>query len=239
MAHSSSEACVAIIPARGGSKGIPLKNLQEVNGRSLVARAVLSAQASGCFSNVYVSTDLRAIANEASSVGAEVLWRNSALSNDEASTESVLLHHLQVELQDISETFALIQCTSPFIGSNALTQGLSTLASGFQSVFSGIEDHVFRWELGPGGDYIPFGHTRAARPRRQDLPKRVTETGAFYFANTLLFLEEKSRFCGRVGAVLVDRVDAIEIDSPADLDLARQLSRAWDEKEQQNANWKH
>jgi CMP-N-acetylneuraminic acid synthetase len=85
---------IALIPARGGSKGIPAKNLQTVNGRTLVARSISSAIQSNCFAQVYVSTDDHSIAEEAEKSGATVFMRPAELARDESSSESVLVHHL-------------------------------------------------------------------------------------------------------------------------------------------------
>ena len=95
---TASSGALAVIPARGGSKGIPGKNLQKVGGLSLVARSVQAAFASRGVDRVVVSTDDDAIAEEARSHGAEVVRRPVAIAGDTASSESALLHALDLSL---------------------------------------------------------------------------------------------------------------------------------------------
>lgn len=227
---------VAIIPARGGSKGIPFKNLALVNEISLIRRAVTSALAAGCFESVFVSTDDPKIGDEARNSGATVMWRPDFLASDEASTESVLLHHFEADFSRMPPGFALIQCTSPFLRRASLQRGAELLHEGFNSVFSAHEDHSFRWSINADRSCKPVGHSRLVRPRRQDLEPTVVETGGFYFAETQKFLEERTRFCGTVGFVAVDKIEALEIDTLEDLAMARQLSAEWDRSSGKNTD---
>jgi N-acylneuraminate cytidylyltransferase len=115
--------CLAIIPARGGSKGLPRKNLKKVGGVPLVARSVRSALAASAITRTVVSTDDEEIANVAREAGAEVIMRPNSISGDEASTEPALLHVL--ETLDTDEGYhpdltCFIQCTSPLTTSGDL-----------------------------------------------------------------------------------------------------------------------
>ena len=107
---------VAILLARGGSKGIPGKNLKQVGGLSLVARSVLAARAARSVEAVYVSTDDAAIAQEAARFGARIIHRPADLADDAATSESGWLHALRIireQMPDVSR-LVLLQCTSPF-----------------------------------------------------------------------------------------------------------------------------
>jgi N-acylneuraminate cytidylyltransferase len=222
---------VAVILARGGSKGIPLKNLQEVNSKPLISRAVENALRSECFTTVYVSTDHEAIAHEARMSGATVLWRPEELAVDSSGSEEVLVHHLSNELDAGLETVCMVQCTSPFIGPKALQSAKKLLGDGsLDSVFSGRIDHTFRWVPIGGNTWAPVDHSKLSRPRRQDLPLSVIETGAFYYFRVSSFLQERNRFCGNTGVVLVDGVECLEIDEFDDLRTANQLAPLWDKK---------
>ena len=222
---------VAVILARGGSKGIPLKNLQEVNGKPLISRAVENALNSKCFSRVYVSTDQEAIAREAQISGATVLWRPEELALDSTGSEEVLVHHLLNELHTGVAIVCMIQCTSPFIGRDALQSAKKLLEGGaLDSVFSARTDHTFRWAPTGGDTWGPVDHAKLYRPRRQDLSPSVIETGAFYYFRVSSFLQEKNRFCGNTGVVLVDGVECLEIDEFDDLRTANQLAPLWDKK---------
>lgn len=213
---------VAIIPARGGSKGIIDKNLQSVRGVPLVVRAIRSCQDAFTIERVYVSTDSERIAQVADSHGARVIRRPRELATDQSSSEDALLHALD-NIPDAT-TIAFIQATSPFIGFRDLDRAVKLVDSGdYDVVFSGVEHHSFRWEETEDG-WQPVGHSMAHRPRRQDLPPTVIETGAFYVFTREGFLSAKSRFHGRVGVVEVSSRDAFEIDTPEDLQLAREIS---------------
>ena len=213
---------VAIIPARGGSKGIIDKNLQSVRGVPLVVRAIRSCRDSFSIDRVYVSTDSERIAHVAESHGARVIRRPRELATDTSSSEDALIHALE-EIPDAT-TVAFIQATSPFIGFRDLDKAVKMVEGGeFDVVFSGVDHHSFRWEKTDDG-WQPAGHSMASRPRRQDLPPTVIETGAFYVFQRDAFLAAKSRFHGRVGVVEVSRRDALEIDSADDLQIARELA---------------
>jgi len=213
---------VAIIPARGGSKGITDKNLQPVGGISLIARAIHSALASPAIDEVYVSTDSDRIAEASRAAGAGVITRPDDISGDTASSESAILHAI-TELPD-AEIVVFIQATSPFIEPTDLTKACDMVTSGkFDMAFSGVEDHGFRWEENDGA-FSPIGHEASSRPRRQDLPHRILETGGFYVFRASGIVESGSRFHGRIGVVEVARHNAMEIDSYDDLELARRIA---------------
>ena len=215
---------VAIIPARGGSKGITDKNLQPVGGIPLVTRAIKAAQAADGIDEVYVSTDSDRIAEAAQAAGAGVIARPADLSGDTASSESAILHAIG-ELPD-AEIVVFIQATSPFINPKDLSTACVMVASGeFDVAFSGVEDHGFRWEESDGA-FQPIGHEASSRPRRQDLPHRILETGAFYVFRAEGIRDSGSRFHGRIGVVEVATRNAMEIDSHDELELARIIASA-------------
>jgi YrbI family 3-deoxy-D-manno-octulosonate 8-phosphate phosphatase len=213
---------VAIIPARGGSKGIIDKNLQSVRGVPLVVRAIRSCLDAFTIDRVYVSTDSERIAQVAESHGARVIRRPRELATDTSSSEEALVHALE-EIPDAT-TVAFVQATSPFIGFRDLDKAVKMVTAGdWDVVFSGVENHSFRWEK-TDDRWHPVGHSMDSRPRRQDLPPTVIETGAFYVFTRDGFLASRSRFHGRVGVVEVPHRDALEIDTPEDLQMARELA---------------
>ena len=117
---------LAIIPARGGSKGVPGKNLRRVGGRSLVERAVDACRAARLVEAVYVSTDDAEIAASAEAAGAKVIMRPAELCSDTASSESALLHALDqlIMVGEEPEVLVFVQCTSPFIAPDDLDRGV-------------------------------------------------------------------------------------------------------------------
>lgn len=214
---------VAIIPARGGSKGIKDKNMQEVGGVSLVGRAIRSAKLAQKIQEVYVSTDSPMIAEEAIRWGAKTIVRPSDLSTDESSSESAI-EHAMGQIGEAS-IIVFIQCTSPFIKSTELDRAVEMIESGkYDSVFSAVEDYGFRWQEKDDG-LEPLGHNIEKRPRRQELPNRFLETGAFYVFLSNAFMEAGSRFSGRVGHISVEKGFNIDVDDLEDLNRARTISK--------------
>ncbi|WP_234698349.1 acylneuraminate cytidylyltransferase family protein [Lacisediminihabitans changchengi] len=214
---------VAVIPARGGSKGVPGKNLRTVGGVALVARAVASARASRFVDRVIVSTDDPFIGAVATDAGAEVFGRPAALATDHATSESALLHVLD-ELPTDPDVLVFIQATSPFIDVDALDEAIDRVLNGGEDVvFSAIESHAFLWRLAPGGAR-GVNHDAAFRQRRQDRTPEYRETGAFYVMRAGGFRQNSFRFFGRVGVALVDERTAIEIDTEDELALADSMA---------------
>ena len=208
-----------MIPARGGSKGIPRKNLQPVGGVPLVVRAIRAAQAASGVDRVVVSTDDDEIAAVAISAGATVVHRPADLSGDTASSESALLHALD-ELGTGVEVLVFIQPTSPFIDHDALDAAIERVRDGEEDVvFSAFETYAFLW----AADGTGVNHDAATRPRRQDREPHFQETGAFYVLNAAGFRAAGHRFFGRVGIAVTAEQSAIEIDSIEQLELAKAI----------------
>ena len=217
---------VAVIPARGGSKGVPRKNVRRVGGVPLVARAIAAARATASVERVFVSTDDQEIAAVAQEWGAHVIARPAELADDEASSESVLLHALDA-LEDqgiIPEVLVFLQATSPFIDPRDIDVAIDLVAANeHDCVFSAIETYGFVWAADAG---IASGvnHDPSVRPRRQDREPHYLETGAFYVMDAAGFRDARHRFFGRVGLVEVAERTAIEIDSEEQLALAQAIA---------------
>ncbi len=216
----------AVIPARGGSKQVPRKNLMPVGGVPLVARAIATALATEGIDRVVVSTDDSEIAELAREHGAQVVDRPRALASDTASSESALLHALD-ELGDV-EVLVFLQATSPFIDPVELATAVARVRSGEQDVvFSAFETYAFLWQQTPSGA-VGVNHDLSVRPRRQDREPHYQETGAFYVLNAAGFREAKHRFFGRVGIQEVAERAALEIDTLEQAELAQTIARLVD-----------
>jgi len=224
---------VAVIPARGGSKGVPGKNLRPVGGVPLVARAVRACLAAAAVDLVVVSTDDDGIAEVARAAGARVVRRPDALAGDTASSESALLHALDVLAADAEpvhpEVLVFVQCTSPFLDPADLTAGVALVASGAaDAAFAAVETYEFLWRGASAADGTVFvggvNHDAAQRPRRQDRSPDWRETGAFYVMDVAGFRRAGHRFFGRTAAVAVPEHSALEIDSPVELAMAEALA---------------
>ena len=210
---------IAVIPARGGSKGVSGKNLRRVGGVPLIARAVGSAVAAALIDTVYVTTDDPAIAATARAAGAGVVDRPDDISGDTASSEAALLHALGV-IGGRPQVVVFIQATSPFIDPDDLDAAIRRVLEGESDVvFAARSTHVFLWRDGEAGA-AGVNHDASFRLRRQDSEPQYQETGAFYVMRTAGFVEAKFRFFGRVGIGIVPDLTAMEIDTEDDLALA-------------------
>lgn len=220
VSNTNQPQVLAIIPARGGSKGIELKNLRRIHGKSLLGRAIESAQAAASVSDVVVSTDHPGIKAEALAYGARVVDRPAEIAGDTATSESVLVHVLERE-PDLPQATVFIQCTSPFIDPTDLDAAVNRVLRGELDVsFAAVADHGFHWSLDAAGLAQAVGHDMSVRPRRQDREPRFRETGAFYAMDSKGFLAANHRFFGRVAVHQVPAEHGIDIDTEADLLLA-------------------
>ena len=219
-----NNSAIAIIPARGGSKGIPNKNLQTVGGITLLARTVSACLKSDSITAVYVSTDSDEIAAVALKSGAQVIRRPADISGDTASSESALLH----ALNEIEKTSSLpsnvlfAQCTSPFI-SHTDIDGILQLLKDHDSALTVTHNHAFIWRRDNSGNAIGINHDSAIRLPRQQLDPEFKETGALYAMNIDRFRKSGHRFFGRIGMYEVPVDRSMEIDDPEDLRLANTL----------------
>ena len=219
-----TNSAIAIIPARGGSKGIPNKNLQTVGGVTLLTRTISACLKSDSISTVYVSTDSEDIAAVALHNGAQVIRRPAVISGDTASSESALLH----ALNEIEKTSSLpnnvlfAQCTSPFITHTDI-DGILELLKDHDSALTVTHNHAFIWRRDNTGNAIGINHDSAIRLPRQQLDPEYKETGALYAMNIDQFRKCGHRFFGRIGMYEVPVDRSLEIDEPEDLRLANTL----------------
>lgn len=218
---------VCVILARGGSKGVPGKNLRHVGGVSLIGRSVRAARAATSVTAVYVSTDDAAIAAEARLYGARIVDRPVELSGDGASSESGWLHALECAQADFPALTRLVflQCTSPFTTGADIEACLAAMeGQGADCALSVLEDHGFLWGLDADGFGTGLNHDETRqRKRRQDLPPQYLESGAIYCVDAAAFQRTGQRFCGKVALCPVDH-PALEIDTPQDLELCARIA---------------
>jgi YrbI family 3-deoxy-D-manno-octulosonate 8-phosphate phosphatase len=216
----NSGPVVAVIPARGGSKGVPGKNVAAVGGVPLVARAVRAARGAARVDRVLVSTDDPLIAEAARAAGAQIVTRPDRIAGDAASSESAVLHALDTAAPH-AQVAVLVQCTSPFVTAADIDGVATVVADGrADSALTVGRSHGFLWR--PDGSGI--NHDPTARQRRQDRPAELLETGAAYAMRVDGLRRTGHRFFGRVLPVEVDPARTLEIDAPADLERARLLA---------------
>ncbi|MCZ4088852.1 acylneuraminate cytidylyltransferase family protein [Sinorhizobium psoraleae] len=200
---------IAVIPARGGSVGLPGKNVKPLNGVPLVGRAVLAAVGSKLVSQCYVSSDAHEILDVAASFGATGITRPAEISGPTASSESALIHALEeVERTTgkLPDILVFLQCTSPFTTAEHIDAVVSKLMEEqAASAFSAVEDHGFIWQIAEDGSAAGITHDHnKPRQRRQDMTPRYRETGAIYAMRVADFMARGNRFCGKTVLVPID-----------------------------------
>ncbi len=219
---------IAIIPARGGSVGLPGKNIKPLNGTPLVVRTIRAALGARSISGVFVSSDDVRILSEAQRAGATPVTRPEELSGSSASSESALLHVLgTLDASSRGDVVVFLQCTSPFTTSEDIDRVVSAIVDGCaDSAFSAVDDHGFIWEVGSDGAARGITHDETKpRQRRQDMAPRYRENGAVYAMRTDGFIASGNRFFGHTKLVPVD-APPIEIDTPEDWAVAEAFAFA-------------
>lgn len=220
---------VAIIPARGGSKGIPGKNTRPLGGVPLVVRSVNAAKACELITRVVVSTDAPEIADLSRKAGADVVERPLDISGDMASSEAAILHaleHLRTAEAYVPDIIVFLQCTSP------LTTG-ADITGTLQAMFDQQADtalavapfHYFLWETTQEGAAVGINHDKSIRLLRQQRTPQYRETGSVYVMKAEGFLKYRHRFFGKTALHVLPESSCWEIDEPVDLTIAAELLR--------------
>jgi len=223
--------CIALIPARGGSKGIPNKNLAEVDGKSLVTRAINSAVQSGVVDFVVVSSDNQTILDEATKAGAVAINRPANLASDSAAIEDAITHALQIFSKDhqVPATLVLLQPTSPLRQASTISDAVRIFAeNGSTGSVYGVteaEHHPYKSFIATGSTLHPVRNIEDLSSSRQELPKAYRQSGSIYVVGVQDFLALKSLYVRPVRWIEVSREEAIDVDTPADLEAVRQAAR--------------
>ncbi len=219
---SPSFSVLGVIPARGGSKGIPRKNLRLLDGRPLLSYTVEAALQATSLAAVVVSTEDDEIAQLAERLGSHVVRRPPELAGDSVPTEPVLIHALaaaETQLTSHFDAVALLQCTSPLRSSRTIDECVSRVREGADSVLTVCADHSFLWLVEDGRPNSMYDYRQ--RPRRQDLiGRQYRENGAVYVTRRSILLAERNRLGGRIEIVEMNANDSIDIDALEDLTLA-------------------
>jgi len=217
---------LAIIPARGGSKGIPNKNIQNVGGIPLVVRTINAALKSKLINKIIVSTDDNKIADIAIDNGVEVIKRPSKISGDTASSELALLDTLiQIKNRDnyVPEIIVFLQCTSPFTELDDIDGTINALVSSdADCALTVTKFNHFLWKYDKNkGSLIGVNHDgKKQRKCRQELSTQYLETGSVYVMKTKEFIKYKKRFFGRIAYHVIPKHRVFEIDEPVDLTIS-------------------
>ncbi|MCK4791558.1 MAG: pseudaminic acid cytidylyltransferase [Desulfobacteraceae bacterium] len=228
---------VAIIPARGGSKRIPGKNIKNFAGKPIITYSIEAAKASGIFDRIIVSTDSEDITDVARSAGAEVPFaRPSELSDDHTPTAPVLEHALSwLESEGCSVKYlCCIYPTAPFVRSEDLIKGYKLLVeSNVSSVFSvtKFEFTIFRGLKINDEGFIEMFWPEHELTRSQDLPQAYHDAGQFYWLDSEKFLGYKRLYAKDAKPIILPRVLVQDIDTPEDWEIAEIMYQMCKEKE--------
>jgi len=223
---------IAIIPARGGSKRIPRKNIRDFLGMPMIAYSIKTAQESGCFDKIIVSTDDEEIAEIARHWGAETpFMRPAHLSDDTAGTIPVIQHAIDwLRVASLDPQFVCcIYATAPFLLANDLKQGLSQLESGhFDFSFSAA---AFAAPVQRGFKLTSDGGVTMTQPecfnmRSQDLEPIYHDAGQFYWGRTEAWITVDNRFNSRSAAIVLPKHRVQDIDDLEDWQRAELLFEA-------------
>jgi N-acylneuraminate cytidylyltransferase len=221
---------VAIIPARGGSRGIPRKNVVDFCGRPLVAWSVLQALSASRISGTYVSSDSREILDVAVAFGAKPIERPASLAGDRASSESAWRHALdEIEATDGPVDLIVgMQPTSPVREASDLDAALEQFErEDCDSMLSCCELADFFLWANPGDGPRGINHDYQHRKLRQVIDTHYLENGSFYIFKPKLLRDTDNRLGGRIGLFVMPKYKSWQIDDVSDLALLGAIMRGY------------
>lgn len=217
---------VAIIPARGGSKGVPRKNVLPLAGKPLIAHMIDAARTASMVSRVVVSTDDDEIADVAVQFGADVVRRPAAIAGDLSRSEDALIHAIDSLFQ--TENYApdilvMLQCTSPLTAPEDIDGTIKKMIDhGADTALAVTDFHYFLWHEGPDGEALAVNHDKSVRLMRQERTPEYLETGAVYAMDVAGFRAARHRFFGRTVIHHTPPQRRLEIDDPEDFRVAEE-----------------
>jgi N-acylneuraminate cytidylyltransferase/CMP-N,N'-diacetyllegionaminic acid synthase len=223
---------LGIVPARGGSKGIPRKNLADVCGRPLIAYSIETGRqllVSGTLTRCIVSTDDDEIAAYARALGADVPFiRPAAAATDTAKALDYVLHALDyLESRDgIYDAVMLLQPTSPIRNSEAIATAVRNFeVSSANSLISCYREEYINelvmYDLNPDGRLMPRNPLHNKGVRRQEHASALVRNGALYITRTSYLREAGALVCDNPALLEMSKHDSIDVDTPEDLILLR------------------
>lgn len=229
---------LSVIPARGGSKGIPRKNVRLLNGKPLIAHTIEQALKTPSVNRVVISTDDAEIGAVSQKYGAEVVWRPAEISGDFASSEAALLHVLEYLEQNegyCPDLTVFLQCTAPLTLAEDIESTIrALLREHADTALAVVPFHYFIWRENGTGDAVGINHDKKRRLLRQQREPEYLEAGAVYVMNTALFRETKHRFFGKTALYVMPADRRLEIDDPVDFRVAEVLLRERQQQERIN-----
>lgn len=217
---------ICIIPARSGSKRLKHKNIKKFHGKPIISYAIKTAQSSGLFSKIIVSTDSKKISNIAKKYGAEVPFlRSKKLSDDFTSTAEVLIDCINKISSKKTDYHFCLYPTAALISKEDLIKAYKKIKKRKASMLIAITD----FETSPyralklSNSKINFYFKKYAKYRTQDIPKLYRDSGSFYIFKTTSFLKDKGKLNNKSSYYHLDRNKAVDIDNIKDFKLAEMM----------------
>lgn len=216
---------LTIIPARGGSKGLPRKNVLPIMGKPLIAWSIEHSLSSVHVDRTIVSTDNKEIKTVANNFGAETPFtRPAALSGDNASTEEAVIHCLEwlaAHENYIPDAVILLQCTSPYRMDRSIDRAIEQFeGSKVDSLLGVTEFNHFLWQIPNGVATALYDFNN--RPRRQDIARenfKFKENGSIYITKTNIYHQNRNRLGGKIGLFEMTEQESLEIDTESDFKI--------------------
>jgi CMP-N,N'-diacetyllegionaminic acid synthase len=218
---------VALITARGGSKGIPRKNVRDVGGKPLIAWSIEAGLNAKSIDRVIVTSDDDEILSVAKSFGAETIRRPAELATDTASSASAMIHALQasgIDKEDLTNHFTmLLQPTSPLRSTTHIDEAVHLLLEGGGDALTSVrevDNKYLKAFISNKEGYLTAAAANSAFPNtaRQLLPKLFMPNGAIYIVTTSDFLANSLFLGKKTIPYVMDDASSVDIDTPADLD---------------------
>lgn len=218
---------IALIPARGGSKGVLGKNMQVINGKSLVELAVESAKLADIFDEIWVSSDDEETLSQAEKLGVRVHRRSSSASSDTATANDVVFNFLRDEAKTEHTSLCYLQPTSPFRTAEHVVSSLGLHETNYSvpvisvKEASEIPEKLFTAVL--GGALLPYLSQKKQNINRQDAPQYLYPNGAIYVFTVGNFQAERGFPITNALPFIMNSLESLDIDSYEDLWLARRM----------------
>lgn len=212
----------ALVPARGGSKSIPLKNIKEINGKPLIWW-VLNAAQDSIIDKIFVATDsdkIKGVVESFCFPKVEVIGRSVYTAADHAKTELVMEEFCEnYDFDDL----VLLQPTSPMITSGKINAAIEKYkAGGYDSMLPVVELTKFIWK-NIGGKWVSVNFDKRNRPMRQNSEKVILENGYIYIMDRAGFVKDKCRLFGKIGTIVFPEYALFEPDEPEDWGFVEML----------------
>ena len=223
--NEAQKKTIAFIPARGGSKSIPLKNIKSIYGKPLIYWSASALEKTESIDEIIIATDSDKIEDVTLSLKlkkVKIYRRLPENASDTASTESVMLEYIEKECLPDNYIFVLVQATSPLTEPVHFSEALELYSKGeYDSLFTCVRNYRFFWNE----DGSPINYDYRKRPRRQEFSGQLMENGAFYVNTVGNIRKSKNRLTGKIGMYEMPEYTGIEIDEPEDWIIIENLMK--------------